>query len=337
VDKQGQKKFKDARMRQSNFIASMILTKSWELEPNALYDTTSNGFTFRELIMSIRSLKHPKDPLFHTVDQPTNGSQVALFLHHPDDNEQAMQVKAGLLPYMRWRWRTTLQMTFEHLSEAENNFLKPILYKFFTAGAVTTADGMDWDDEAHEVTSGTSDNLAAILDGDEKFKFKVVNLEMQAVLLSEARPKSAVLAKAPKQHRRDTMDSISTMRPTKSALKTTPVKPPAESDISSQSFRTEASASVISGRSDLSAHSSKSGVSFKTSKSTQALHANMETLLENMKLLLEHKEKAEAKIQSIGRRLSAMDLASQSSSITSHPPPTTPPTLLPEARDGENP
>jgi hypothetical protein len=226
-------------------------------------------------------------------------------------------------------------MTFEHLSEAENNFLKPILYKFFTAGAVTTADGMDWDDVAHEVTSAASDNLAAILDGDDKFKFKVVNLEMQAVLLAEARPKSAVLAKAPKQHRRDTADSMSTMRP-KGALKQVAKASAEDSDVSSQSSRTDASA-LTGGKSDLSIQSSKSGTSSKTSKSTKALQDKLEKLMGHMTLLLEHKESSEAKIKSMGQQLRNIGTAGKASLLHHHPSPITPPTLFPEAREGEPP
>jgi len=118
-DKKGQTKFKDARMRQSNFTTSMIPAKSWEMEPRALYAKTPQGFTLRDMIMSICSLKHPEDPLFHTVDQPSNGVQVVLFLHHPADNDYAMQVKAGLLPYLRWKWRQSLSMIYEHGSKVE--------------------------------------------------------------------------------------------------------------------------------------------------------------------------------------------------------------------------
>jgi hypothetical protein len=51
-----------------------------------------------------------------------------------------------------------------------------------------------------------------ILNADDKFKFKVVNLEMQAVLMAEAsesKKTSEALreAKAPKQHRRNATDS----------------------------------------------------------------------------------------------------------------------------------
>jgi hypothetical protein len=301
----------------------------------------STNHSLRDLIMEIRSEKYPDDPIFHSVDQPSNGSQVALFLHHPDDDAQAQQIKAGLLPYLRWSFRKRFKLTYPPFSQEENTFLQDTLYTYFTASTVAQAANEDWDEKEHCVTSKLAEELQSVLDGDDKFKFKVVNLDMHSVLMAAQtvakKTDTYAALKAPGQYRKGTDDSISTLyggrrgpATTPDAHKTMPTTANRQSENSLTSLAS--SASQNSGQTTITNNSNKSS---RSSKSMAAMLEEIQKLTVQLSILTDKSVNQEKKLHVLSSQLLPSNFDHHTKPAPTKHPPVTPITLPPEARAEE--
>jgi hypothetical protein len=229
----------------------------------------------QSLLMGIKSNAYPEDSLFHTIDMPPRAS-MTLMVHHPDDNAQAHALKAGLLPFLRWKLRKHYKLTMDPCSEEENKFFQPLLYDFFTVAVVLRSIRFDWDEVTQEVVCFDADELEANLEADPKYKkLKAVALDMTTVQQTlhpqqsqMRRPTAKGALKKAEGYRTNTTDSISTVHPDAPATNSNLVSTTRQATrrrSQSPSDRSQVSESTIqSTRSNTSRRSTTSSVSLST-------------------------------------------------------------------------
>jgi len=98
-------KFAELRNRQRNFGATMVRIQSWEVA--SLFSNRPTIPPVHTRLMGIASPSFHDQPMFHCVDKPSLRSP-CIFWCHPEDETAARALVAGIIPYLRYMLRKTL-------------------------------------------------------------------------------------------------------------------------------------------------------------------------------------------------------------------------------------
>jgi len=135
---------------QQRFLQQMETCISWETAMLNLLDKIL-GANLHHLIMNIPDPKKPSECLFHAVNKMFQHDGY-IFWFHPQKNQMAREVVAGLLGFLKGTWVETIDT---------NKF-----HKFFTASAIKHAVDAWWDAKDRCIVTQADANIADIIKND---------------------------------------------------------------------------------------------------------------------------------------------------------------------------
>ncbi len=249
---QAKAKAASLRAHQARFLAQMETCSTWEVATVELIDRQTQA-NLRQIIMNIPDPVQPACKLFHAVNKMYIRDGY-IFRFHPSRSQQAREVVAGLLVFLKGLWSDTIDT---------HKF-----NKFFMEGAIERSRDAWWDSTTLSVITKADQEMANILTFDTDLIFPETRIEMD---MSGATTPAETIAKL--QDNLLSTGSISTFRTTASKNSRATRKSPQKVKTTTASSSTNDTDSVLS-----SATLSEQELSFLLARLTQAMSVQQQQI-----------------------------------------------------------
>jgi len=190
---QAKAKADSLRSHQERFLAQMETCSTWEISTLDLTDRQTDA-NLRQFIMNIPDPGQPATKLFHAVSKMFSRDG-HIFRFHPSRSQQAREVVAGLLVFLKGLWEGLIPT---------NKF-----HKFFTDGAIERSRDAWWDATSLCIVTKADQEMENILTFDTDLMFPATKMIID---LSGATTPAETIAKI--QDDLLSASSISTFRTT---------------------------------------------------------------------------------------------------------------------------
>jgi len=159
---QAKAKAASLRAHQARFLVQMETCSTWEVATVDLIDRQTQA-NLRQIIMNIPDPVQLTCKLFHTVNKMYIRDGY-IFRFHPSRSQQAREVVAGLLVFLKGLWNDTIDM---------HKF-----NRFFTEGAIEHSKDAWWDTKTLSVITKADQEMVNILTFDTDLIFPETRIEM---------------------------------------------------------------------------------------------------------------------------------------------------------------